>query len=539
MTFSDTSYKETLFSITEQDFDLVIIGGGVTGAGILLDAQSRGLKAVLFEKNDFASGTSSRSTKLIHGGLRYLKQKNVALVAEVGRERQIVAENAPHLVWKKRVFIPFYKGGSLGKLTAKAAMLLYEKLIRVENQDRHEMFKKSTVLERHPLINPDKLKGGVEYTEYATDDARLTIEIIKKAVEIGGVALNYTSVTGFGYDDNGKIDRIHILTRQGETSTVKTKGVISAAGPWADDILKLDREKMPQKLILTKGVHIVLPKSKLDISTAAYFDTKDKRMVFAIPKDDIVYVGTTDTFFEKASYEPGITKEDVSYLIDAVNHVFTNSQLDTSDIISGWSGLRPLIKEEGKKPSEISRKDEMFVTESGLLTIAGGKLTGYRKMADKVVSKYLEHLNRNIPCKSDQVILSGGEFSDVEVFVKEQLRVAHSIGLNENDAEVLIRRFGSNVNVLFDIFKEEGADESLPVHLGLSLKYCVRHEMVQTLSDFLIRRTGMLYFQISEVKRYYNSVAQELSKELNWTEEEFKENVRIFEIDIRNATIFN
>lgn len=538
MTFSNTTYQETISRITKQDFDLVIIGGGVTGAGILLDAQSRGLNAILFEKHDFASGTSSRSTKLIHGGLRYLKQKNVALVAEVGKERQIVAENAPHLVWKKRVFIPFYKGGSLGRLTAKAAMLLYEKLIRVDDLDRHRMFKKSTVLERHPLLNPENLKGGVEYTEYATDDARLTIEIIKKAVDLGGTALNYTSVTGFGYDEKGVINNVRVKFCEEDLLSVKTKGVISAAGPWADDILQLDKEKMPQKLILTKGVHVVVSKSSLNISSAAYFDTKDKRMIFAIPKDDIVYIGTTDTFFDKASYEPGITNDDVSYLVDAVNHVFTGSQISASDIISGWSGLRPLIKEEGKKPSEISRKDEMFTSESGLLTIAGGKLTGYRKMADKVITKYLEQLGMNIPCKSDLVRLSGGDINNWEDFLKVQLERARSIGLKEDDAHLLIRRFGSNVDVLFDIFRNEGSEEGLPVYLNLSLKYCARHEMIHTLSDFLIRRTGMLYFEMPDVKKYYKPVAVVLSHELHWTDKQCEENIKLFEADIESCLNF-
>lgn len=352
--------------LQRDEYDLLIIGGGITGAGILLDAVSRGLKVLLVEKNDFASGTSSRSTKLIHGGLRYLKQLEVKIVRETGQERAIAYKNAPHLVLPEKMLLPIQKGGTYGRFTTSIALKVYDWLAGVKGEDKRKMLSKEQTLQEEPLLNPDHLKGSGFYSEYRTDDARLTLEIIKTAVSRGGDALNYLKVEGLIYDEKGSVNgaTLHDLL-SGNEYELKAKQVINATGPWSDEIREMDKSMNNKRLHLTKGVHIVFDHGRFPLNHSVYFDVKGGRMVFAIPRGKVTYVGTTDTNYHQQKDNPEVTLEDVNYLLDAANNMFPSLGLKINDVKSSWAGLRPLIHEDGKSPSELSRKDEVFLSKQG------------------------------------------------------------------------------------------------------------------------------------------------------------------------------
>ena len=334
MPFSARNRTRYIQQLQNENFDLLVIGGGITGAGIALDAITRGLKVCLVEKSDFASGTSSRSTKLIHGGLRYLKQFEFGIVREVGQERAILHKNAPHIVLPERMLLPIVKGGSLGKHSTSLGLYVYDRLAGVEKQERRNMLSKEKTLETEPLLNPDILKGGGMYVEYRSDDARLTIEVMKSAVERGALCVNYVECNTFIHDKNGKINgAICKDVYTGDEFTINTKKVINACGPWVDTLRKTDNSLKKKRLHLTKGIHIVIKKERLPINQAVYFDVQDGRMIFAIPRGRKVYIGTTDTNYKDSIDFPYATKEDVIYTLNAANHMFPTIKLVEEDWI--------------------------------------------------------------------------------------------------------------------------------------------------------------------------------------------------------------
>ncbi|PWZ95180.1 glycerol-3-phosphate dehydrogenase, partial [Staphylococcus pseudintermedius] len=338
-------------------YDLIVVGGGITGAGIALDATARGMKVALVEMQDFAQGTSSRSTKLVHGGLRYLKQLQVGVVAETGKERAIVYENGPHVTTPEWMLLPMHKGGTFGKFSTSIGLAMYDRLAGVKKSERKKMLSKKETSAKEPLVKQDGLKGGGYYVEYRTDDARLTIEVMKKAAEQGADIMNYAKVTNFLYDNKEKVNGVAVVDRLGnETFEIKGKKVVNATGPWVDEVRSADYSKNNKQLRLTKGVHVVIDQSKFPLRQAVYFDTeKDGRMIFAIPREGKAYVGTTDTFYNNDKSKPLVNQEDRDYLVDAINYMFPTVHITDADIESTWAGVRPLIFEEGKDPSEISR----------------------------------------------------------------------------------------------------------------------------------------------------------------------------------------
>ncbi|WP_269217404.1 glycerol-3-phosphate dehydrogenase/oxidase [Metabacillus sp. B2-18] len=528
--FSSLNRTQYLDNMESQTLDLLVIGGGITGSGIALDAQIRGLKTGLIEMQDFAAGTSSRSTKLVHGGLRYLKQFEVKLVAEVGKERAIVYENAPHVTTPVWMMLPIIENGTFGKFSTSIGLKVYDFLAGVKKGERRSMLNQEKTLEREPLLRKQGLKGSGVYVEYRTDDARLTLEVIKEAVNRGVLATNYTKAEDFIYE-NGKIIGVTIQDLiTGEKRKIYAKKIVNAAGPWVDTLREKDQSKKGKYLHLTKGVHLVIDQSRFPLKEAVYFDTpfKDGRMMFAIPRDHKAYVGTTDTNYKGTISHPRMTKEDRDYILKATNYMFPNLHLTPDDVESSWVGLRPLIDEEGKDPSEISRKDEIFVSGSGLVTIAGGKLTGYRKMAEGVVDLVLGELHgSDYPkCSTDKVILSGGNVGGSEqypFFVLEQVHEGIELGLTKEEATKLVNRYGSNISYLYEIIKHRGVEAEqagLSLEVFASLIYGIEHEMVETLCDFFIRRTSSLFFDISWVQKWKDPVATYMTTILNWSKEQ-------------------
>lgn len=523
MSLSALHRNENVQNLTETRFDLIVVGGGITGAGILLDAATRGMKVCMLEKHDFAYGTSSRSTKLIHGGLRYLKQLEFGLVHEVGSERAVVHKIAPHLVLPEKMLLPLAGGKSTGYWLTSFGLSIYDWLAGVKKEDRRAMLTRPQTLKAEPILNSKGIIGGALYTEYRTDDARLTIEIIKTACDHGALALNYAEVKGFLSKDetvNG-VECIDLLS--GRTFSVKGSVVINATGPWVDQLRLKDGSLNGKRLHLTKGVHIVLNHHLVPVKQAVYFEGPDGRMVFAIPRDGKTYIGTTDTDFVGNPEEVVTNLEDVEYLLKAVSHAFNVSEVSIKNVESTWAGLRPLIHEDGKSASELSRKDEIFESPSGLLSIAGGKLTGYRKMAERVVDLVAEKLSDDMgnvfgDCVTDQFPLSAS-YSDLESFhqAKKAFTGNSQFVGHENLAHRLIHTYGNAAENIYDRSRLIVSSDPATALLEAEVLYGIESESVEKLSDFFVRRTGLLYFDLPKVTATLEMVLKIFSERLNWS----------------------
>ncbi|MFI2856703.1 glycerol-3-phosphate dehydrogenase/oxidase [Paenibacillus sp. JSM ZJ436] len=547
MNFSSLKRKHIFSTMADSAYDLIIIGGGITGSGIALDAVTRGMKVLLLEMQDFAAGTSSRSTKLVHGGLRYLKQLEVSMVAEVGKERAIVYENGPHVTTPEWMLLPIHKGGTFGKLSTSIGLKVYDFLAGVKKEERRSMLTAAQTLQREPLLKQEGLKGAGYYVEYRTDDARLTLEVLKEAEERGAVVLNYVKAESLRYDAHGHLTGVTVKDMtDGELQNVHGRKIVNATGPWVDQIRELDQSRKGKMLQLTKGVHLVIDQSRFPLQQAVYFDTPDGRMMFAIPRDGKTYVGTTDTLYQEDPVQPHMTEEDQSYILNAIQFMFPQIQLTAADVESSWAGVRPLIGEEGKSPSEISRKDEVWESHSGLITIAGGKLTGYRKMADMV----LQLVTRRIaeeggpafePCRTKHLPISGGHVggsSGFQAFIQEQTQAGIQLGVEAELARSWAQMYGSNAGVLYQLSHQhgsEGARYGLPVAVYIPLLYAMIHEMAVKPVDFLIRRTGSLLFNIRWTLEWKQPVIQCMASFLGWSERQQESYAQELEREIERA----
>lgn len=529
--FSSLNRTESLQSLKDTQFDLLVIGGGITGAGIGLDASKRGLRTAVIEMQDFAAGTSSRSTKLVHGGLRYLAQAEIKLVAEVGKERKVVYENGPHVTTPEWMMLPFYDGGTFGPFTTNIALRVYDFLAGVKKAERRKMLSKEEALHREPLLEAEGLKGAGYYVEYKTDDARLTIEVVKKAVETGATAVNYLKAIDFEYEAGQIIGVIVEDTISGETFSVKSHKVINATGPWVDNVREIDGSKQGKSLHLTKGAHLVFKHEDFPLDQAIYFDSQDKRMIFAIPRGDKTYVGTTDTFYEEDTAHPTVTEADRDYILQAIHGMFPSLYLTKENVDSSWAGLRPLISEGGKNPSEISRKDEIFISESGLYSMAGGKLTGYRKMAEDVVDKVTASMKKESgiilsKISTEHTPISGGDVGGSDgfsIFKQTKHEAGLALGISSEQVEHLIQLYGSNVDIVFALYEQYDAssmEKSIDPVVFAMLEYGLQYEAVYKPVDFFIRRTAGMFFDYDWVIMWKEVVITYMAKRLNWSKKQ-------------------
>jgi glycerol-3-phosphate dehydrogenase len=543
--FNAQDRQHLVEKLSEDKYDLIIIGGGITGAGIALDAVTRGLKTALFEKNDFASGTSSKSTKLVHGGLRYLKQFEIGLVREVGRERAIVHRLAPHLVKPEKMLLPLIEGGTYGKLLTSFGLMVYDVLAGVEKEDQRKMLTKEETLQLAPHLREDILEGGGIYAEYRTDDARLTIEIMKTAVSFGADIINYAEILDFDYD-HGQIKGVIWKDHLGGKSFYSDAAhVISAAGPWVDELRSKNKSLEGKHLHPTKGVHIVVSHDRFPIDQAIYFDVEDGRMIFAIPRDRVTYIGTTDTDYFGDINDVRAERVDVQYLIDGVNHIFPGVALKLADVESSWVGLRPLIQEDGKTASDLSRKDEIFESTTGLLSIAGGKLTGYRKMAERIIDRIAKKEdskgNQLKPCATHRTTICGGPFSsaiEVDAYIYEIAQSLEKYNL-QNMANYLVSNYGKQTEEILKIM-EKREEKDYSTRLGMAeLIFSINQESTHTLLDYFERRTGRLYFDIQSINQLKDPVVRHMAQVFHWDKERLKSEIERLERAVRLASEFD
>lgn len=431
------------------------------------------------------------------------------------------------------MLLPFHKGGTFGEFTTSLGLKVYDSLAQVDKNERRNMLTKQEVIERVPNIKSDGLRGGGHYVEYKTDDARLTVEVMKKAASYGADAVNYVKADGFLYD-NGTVTGIKAKdVLRNDTYEIKSKAVVNATGPWVDEVRANDQAGRQTKkhLVHTKGVHIVFKQEDFPLTQAVYFDTKDDgRMIFAIPRAGKTYVGTTDTFYGENKARPKAETEDKVYLVDAINFMFPTLNIDISMIESSWAGIRPLIQSGSKNASDISRKDEIWHSTSGLITIAGGKLTGYRHMAEEIVDEVAEYLKKHhkmnvkkVSTKNEPV--SGGDVGGsvgYQNYVDNISRKAPSYGLTLDEGHMLAMKYGSNVEAVYQyagITNDNHEKYSLPKPLYAEVIYGILHEMVIKPADFFVRRSGKLYFEIEDVVKYRSGVEQLLQDTLSYEDQ--------------------
>jgi glycerol-3-phosphate dehydrogenase len=545
--FSFFNRKNIAAELKATEFDLLIIGGGITGAGIALDAASRGMKVGLIEKNDFASGTSSKSTKLIHGGLRYLKQFDFWLVKEVGTERAIVHKLAPHLVIPEKMILPLIDGGTYGSWLTSFGLKVYDILAAVEGEDKRKMLDKEEALEKEPLLPKNILNGAGYYAEYRTDDARLTLEVLKTALNYDAKIINYTEATQFIYEENRVVGATVRDNFTNECFDIKAKYVVNATGPWVDTLRQTNHTKTSKRLHLTKGVHLVVAHEKLPVKQAVYFDIPDGRMMFAIPRGKVTYFGTTDTNYQQDKDHVNTSLADAMYLISAVNNMFPDITISLEDVQSSWAGLRPLIHEDGKSASELSRKDEIFVSDSELISIAGGKLTGYRKMAERVVELVSKKYERRFEIKfkeikTEEIILSGGEFanfSEVRSYIDAIHNRIAEVDFNEKDAEYLIYNYGKQTDIILQKFDDLMEEDQAKKMIKAEVWFCIENEMACTPTDFFMRRTGRLFFDPNSVVLYKEFVLSEFKNYFSWNQETTEKHQKELEEKLIATVTFN
>ena len=544
--FSYFNRDNIVSDLASTNFDVLIIGGGITGAGIALDAASRGMKVALIEKNDFASGTSSKSTKLIHGGLRYLKQFDFWLVKEVGTERAIVHKLAPHLVIPEKMILPLIDGGTYGSWLTSIGLKVYDILASVEGEDQRKMLDKKEALEKEPLLPEKGLNGAGYYAEYRTDDARLTIEILKTALEYNAKTLNYVEATEFLYKNNRLVGARVKDSISNNSFDIKAKYIVNATGPWVDDLRQVNNSKIGKRLHLTKGVHLVVSHKKLPVKQSVYFDVPDGRMMFAIPRGNVTYFGTTDTNYQTDKNNVQTNLVDATYLISAVNNIFPDINLTLNDIESSWAGLRPLIHEEGKSASELSRKDEIFVSDTELISIAGGKLTGYRKMAERIVDVVVKKYKRRYEKKfkdvqTEEIVLSGGtfsNFSEVKSYTDAIYNRIAEVDFDEKDAQYLVYNYGKQTDIIlkkFDEFMDENQQEKM---IKAEVWFTIKHEMTCTPTDFFMRRTGRLFFNSQSVILYKTFVVSLFKEHFSWDEKTTERHQRKLEEKLKSIITF-
>ncbi len=535
--------------LADERFDVLVVGGGITGAGVALDAASRGLRTALVERHDFASGTSSKSSKMVHGGLRYLQQHDFRLVYEALHERQRLLDNASHLVSPLPFLIPLFgREGMVNRNVARTystALWLYDLTGGLRIGKRHQRITRSAVEGHLPTLRTDHLAAGFLYFDARADDARLTLSIVRTAaLDFGAVAANYVEVTGLLHDSSGAVRGAKVRPTapgpgkgrgggNGGTASeieVSASVVVNATGVWADDIRALDEATHPHSLRPAKGIHLSFPRSKIPADIAAVLPVRrDRRSVFMVPWPDggDVYIGTTDTDFDGPLDDPLCTPEDVDYLIDAASALLT-TPVTRDDVTGIWAGLRPLLapSNTGRAPSartaDLSRRHKVRVSPSGLVTVTGGKLTTYRRMAEDTVDAAAGLLGSTVPgvaSKSVTARLAIRGSSDASRL--EELGsagAAKDSGVDEATWSCLIGRYGTEAPDVLALAKGDTAllaplVEGLP-HLRVEALWAVRHEMALTLDDLLARRTRAVIRRAADTVCAAGEIAQLVAAEL-------------------------
>jgi glycerol-3-phosphate dehydrogenase len=520
---------EALRRLGTEELDVLVIGGGITGAGVALDAATRGLRTGLVERDDFASGTSSKSSKLVHGGLRYLQQREIGLVYEGLAERQVALRNAPHLVRILPFLIPlFTKDGIISRRLARAlgsALWMYDLTGGLRIGKRHKRISADETIEHMPSLRADRVAGAYVYYDAHTDDARFTLAVARTAAAHGAVIANYAGVTSLHKDADGQVRGARVQAN-GDELDVRARVVVNAAGVWADDVRALDEDGHPNSIRPAKGIHITVPWNKVRNDVAIVLPVpKDRRSVFVVPWGDLTYVGTTDTDYDGALDDPQCTPDDIAYLLGALN-VAIGEPVDESDVLGTWAGLRPLLRAAtDKRTADLSRTHDVRRSDSGMITVTGGKLTTYRRMAADTVHAVDASLGTRRRCRTKRVPLIGAEGFE-----------APPPGLEPSRHEHLAGRYGTEAGLVEALIDDdprlgEPLVPGLP-YLRAEAVHAVRHEMARTLDDALTRRTRARLLARDDSAAAADDVAKLIAPELGWDDAERARQVKEYRASI-------
>jgi len=535
---------EALAQLAETTFDVVVVGGGITGAGCALDAASRGLRTALVERDDFASGTSSKSSKLVHGGLRYLQQGDVRLVYEALAERQRLRRNAPHLVKALPFLLPVFtgKGGVISKKLSRAlgsAMWMYDLTGGARIGKLHKRISPDEAHAHMPTLKRDRLASSYLYYDAEADDARLTLTVARTAaVDFGAVVVNRASVAGISEPgtgnagSSGSMPPLRTVTVQATradgtvaTIEVRTASVVNAAGVWADEVRTLDEGTNPDSIRPAKGIHITVPWAKVRNDIAAVIPVPgDKRSVFVVPWGDFTFIGTTDTDYDGPIDDPQCTADDVDYLLGAINGAVVEP-LGREDVVGTWAGLRPLVKQsDSGRTADLSRRHSVVHSASGVVTVTGGKLTTYREMAADAID-HLMHEVLTTPAlrsrlsrrsRTRKLALRGADGYTAML----ALAAEPPHGLDADSMTHLANRYGGETDTLLTmIASDPGLAKPLVPglpYLAAEAVYAVRYEMATTVDDVLSRRTRARLLLRDESAAAADRVADIMGDELGW-----------------------
>jgi len=541
----DSSRRQAFEELDQQHFDLLVIGGGITGAGIARDAALRGLKVALLEKSDFGSGTSSKSSKLIHGGLRYLQHAEFGLVFEAVSERTLLLKLAPHLVKPQLFLVPTFRGQYPGRFVLGCGMWMYDALSKFAAPDRHRAYRKKGVQKIEPGLKADGLTGGVTYYDGMTDDARLTLETILDAVRAGAKVLSYARVRGFVEDSTGIVQGVTVadVLDETRTTTLFAKVTVNSTGPWSDLVLRLLRHNQPAPMVRpTKGVHILVDAARLPVQHAVVMTVpKDGRIIFAIPWADPesptasrTVIGTTDTDYHGDPDRVAADAADIDYLLEVANFFFPESKLVPDDVLATWAGLRPLVmpSSDGLDASSVSR-EHRILSRPGLVTIIGGKLTTYRRMAAQLLSEAYKQLGvTEPPCATLDRPLPGAtdwkpptDDFDPVAELTEELVALNLPGLDRQVARHLATTYGVRARTIVEKI-QQGGDPSASDRLDPELPFlyaevdlAVTVDLAVRLDDVLSRRMPLLLLARDQGLGCADKVAERIAKLRNWSKE--------------------
>ncbi|MGH7522239.1 MAG: glycerol-3-phosphate dehydrogenase [Gemmatimonadales bacterium] len=519
--------------MTETPVDVLIIGGGITGAGIARDAALRGFRTALVDKSDFGAGTSSHSSRLIHGGVRYLEQRAFRLVFEASHERRVLLRIAPHLVRPLAFLFPVYKGSRIPAWKLRAGMWLYDLLAAFRNVRRHRWLRAKKVRRVEPGLRDRGLIGAALYYDAQVDDARLVIATIRAAAQAGALVANYVETTDVLKPD-GRVRGAAIRdVLTGETATIRANVVVNATGPWSDTVRRLDDPSAEPLLRPTKGAHVVVPRRRMSNEHAVTLLSQlDGRVMFVLPWGELSYIGTTDTDADSSPDAMRVTASDVTYLLRSVNAAFPGAHLTTNDVVSAWSGLRPLLRQDHANPSQVSREHRIVESAHGLVTIIGGKLTTYRVMARDVVDRVAARLHeldgRPLAQRppTDRIPLPGGEAAELEVLIE----AARARGAAEATARHLVASYGSEAAAVLNLVDRERPLGD-PIIAGrpeiwAEVSYAVEREMAVRVQDVLIRRLHLFYEAREQAHSIVGTVASRMKKLLGWDDTREAEELR-------------
>ena len=494
--FSAAARKSTLDALDGESCDLLVIGGGITGAGVARDAAMRGMRVALVERNDFASGTSSRSSRLVHGGLRYLEHGQMHLVYEASRERRILLHIAPHLVRPRRFLWPVFDNARVHPWKLRAGFLLYDALALFRNIANHCTLSARRVTELEPALRRSGLSGGVGYFDATTDDIRLTLANARAAAEAGALVVNHLAVRELLVEDGVVRGARAQDALTGRCLTITASVVVNAAGPWSDSIRRLADPDAAPSVRGTKGVHVAVPHGRVGNQGAVtLLSPIDGRVLFILPAaGKMTVIGTTDTDYIGSPDDVRPTPDDVTYLLRTANSYFPDAHLTPADVVSAWAGIRPLVSNGDGEPDSVSREHALAWTAPGLLSVSGGKLTTYRAMAQEVVGEVARSLGQSWrPARTDRVPLPGGHMTSYSA----ELESARAHIGAEWIAENLVSSHGTEWRDIWSLVESDNAlaarvTPELP-YIVAELHWAVEREMALTLSDILIRRLHVAF----------------------------------------------